>query len=1050
VSFRICAAALLAAACLWQAAWASAPGAGDSGASQAQADMLRRQADLGRQMTDRELEDQSLRRLRLVSGSGDPSWQLYRVRMMTSRGGSERERARPLVEALCKSFPGSFQCVQAQAAYDSTSAQMRLKLQPFYLHESKHEYDKAVAVMQDAFGKDGPVDENLRWLYLRALSQTENGAEKAVAGFEAMLRADPSNSALRARTQPLISSVKAESAAARGIELINKGEDTAGGRLLTHAISADPENSDTDYWKKRLAMSRGSAFMDRADKLLELKHYQDAAAFYRRAASYMPDSPYPQSGLSRALYGAGDLNGAVRHMARAVALSRGESPSEQARLAGALRGLRAEVDANQAARAAENGDHARAAALYRRAAAADPENPWLRHHLASELVELGRNDEARAVFQGEPRSGEDAHARSLIYEKLGDTAAAAAVLAPYAADDPDLQERMRALERDLRYEKASALLEKGQPEEALAALGTPEDAAGWELQSEIFGTLGRPEEAYGAMSRAFNADPTPSRLYSLFKNRLDAGDSKTAASLGRKLFAQAGELEPWQLRGLASGLLDLGLSGRSSAIYAALHQAVDSEPANAPARTRAERDADGESELGWLSSGAGGARGMELDRLYARALARQLGRRPFESAAEYTRALLTPDKPDSWPLSSLRSRASESWQSHNVVLTSGYSYTHDSGHNGYSNLKSRLFINNLSFPLMGGRGHVQTETRSLDAGRLEGGAWDDMFGSCFGYGCGLYGAGRQHASRTAVDAGWRRGDLHFDIGTAPSVSGSGISMNGIQFSLGDTLRFGDFSLGLEAYRRPVTASLLSYYGQRDPWSGHWYGAVSRTGVKVSPSWSRDGLSGFWGSLAIERFTGHNVESNTAIKLMGGWYRDLFSKPNSYLSLGLSGSWWRFKRDLSDYTFGKGGYYSPRDSISFGPSLTWAGRTPRWSARLTGSASASWSHDKATDRYFKKGLTWGGYDDPVEGSYRGYPGDLYSRGSSDSGFNLNIGLEGAAEYRVTDRFVVGAAASFAHTRDYHPASFMLYFRAYLNSWNGDLPLGPQPPAETATW
>ena len=1036
------AALLLAAACILQAAWASpAQGGAAAQAAQAQEGMLRRQADLGRSMADRELEDQSVRRLRLVSGSGDPSWQLYRIRMLCSRGGQDRDQARPLIEELCRSFPGSFECSQARAAFDSSSAQTRLKLQPFYLHESKHDFDKAVEVMESAFGRDGPEDESLRWSYLRAMSRTDKGREKALALFEAMLRADPNNTELRDRTLPVIASIRAEMEASRGIALINADRDLEGSRLLARAISDDPQNSDADYWKERLAMSRGSVFMKRADRLLELEHYQDAAAYYRKAATFIPNSPYPYSGLSRASYGAGDLEGAQRHMERAVALAGGEAASERARLAASLRGIRAEIAASAAARAADDGDHEKAALLYRRAASADPQNPWLRHHLASELIELGRSGEARALVMGESASSEDAHARSLIYEKLGDYASAAAVLAPYAGDEPDLERRMEDLKARIRLEKASGLLDAGDPKGALAALGDPSSPEELLLEGRILEALGRASDAYGAYARAWSLAPEPSTLYLMFRNRLDAGDAGTAAALSRKLFARAGDLEPWQLRGLASGLLDLGLKARSSAIYAALHEAVGGGEG---------READAESELGFLATGAGGAQDGALDRAYARAIAGARAVPPYRSLGEYTRAMLTPDKEEQWPLSSLRARASESYQARNAVFTAGYQYTHDSGHNGYSNLKTRLFISNLSFPLAGGRAHVQAETRGMDAGALSGGPWDDMFGSCFGYGCGLYGAGRQHVTRTAVDVGWRRGDLHFDIGTAPSLSGSGIAMRGVQFSLGDTLRKGDLALGLEIYRRPMTASLLSYYGQRDPWSGRWFGAVSRTGIRISPSLSLGSASGLWSSLAVERLTGRNVASNTALKAMGGWYGDVISRPNSSLSLGLSGSWWHFKRDLSDYTFGKGGYYSPRDSISAGPSVTWRVRAPRWSVQLGAAASVSWSHSKATDRYLRKGRTYGGYDSDENGSFRGYPSDLYSRGSGDAGFNLNVGLDGAAEYRVTERLVVGAAGSFSHTRDYHPASFMLYVRAYFKPWNGDLPMGPQPPAETASW
>lgn len=1006
-----------------------------------QIDTLQRSIDLARKMSDRELEDQSIRRLKLITDSS-PAWSLYYIRMLNARGGKDRESTKKLTDDLCRAYPSSFECSQAKASYEVTSPAMRLKLQSFYMHETNSQFDEAVADLKKIFGKSGPLEEDLRWRYFNAMSQTPNMAQTAVAGFEKMLEDDPFDLRLRERTFKVINSVKAQIAAEHGISLINADRTADGQKLLAMALKTDPDNPDADYWKKRLTMSKGSLYMQRADMLLAKKRWSDAAAYYKKASSFIPDDPYPYSGLSRAFYGLGDLRSALLNMKKAHSLSKNESLSEQRRFGDAVRALEAEIFKNEAGARSQKNDHEGAITLYRKAIDINSQDPWLRYSLASELVALNENDEALLCFDGLKPSDEEAHARSLILERTGDLKGAVSALAPYTAENKALRERARSLITTIRENEADLLLKEGKAYEALLALGSPDDARGLLLKASILEALSKNDEAFEALSATYDKDKDSDTLYRMFENRLNARDPKKALSLASDLFAKRSDLAPWQLRSLASGMLELGLNDKSLSIYDALYKAIG--------RSGDDRDGDSMTARTYLELHEKDLDKATLERGYNKAIARWHGVKPYPDAYAYTKALRTPDRAENWLITSLRSRASSLYLRNTPILTSGFAYTRDSGHNGYSNLKSGLFINNFSFPLLNGRAHIQTETRDLNEGRLSGGQWDDMFGSCFSTGCALYGGGRQRATRTLVDIGYTDGIARFDIGTAPKLSGSGLSMRGLQFSLSSKFTSGDFSLGAEIYRRPVTSSLLSYYGQYDKRSSHYYGAVHRTGILLSPGYSKDGASGFWGSLSFERYQGYNVKSNNAIKIIGGWYKDLFTKPNSDLSLGISGSWWRFREDLSDYTIGKGGYYSPQDSFALGPSLDYRFRNTYWSVELRSSISLSWSRTKAADRYPKKGLTYAQSEYNVATGETGYPSDLNSGSSTSAGFNLNLGLSAIAERRLSSRLVAGGSASFSHTRDYHPAVFMVYLRAYFRPWNGDLPMGPQAPSDTASW
>ena len=111
----------------------------------------------------------------------------------------------------------------------------------------------------------------------------------------------------------------------------------------------------------------------------------------------------------------------------------------------------------------------------------------------------------------------------------------------------------------------------------------------------------------------------------------------------------------------------------------------------------------------------------------------------------------------------------------------------------------------------------------------------------------------------------------------------------------------------EVYRRAKESSLLAFGGQQDPVTGRWWGGVRRTGVAVNLGFDPGHTFGGWTRASFEILRGRHVAHNWDWQLMAGGYARLINKPNHELALGLSGMFWGFERDLSDYAYGQGGY-----------------------------------------------------------------------------------------------------------------------------------------------
>ncbi|MFN3594960.1 MAG: cellulose synthase subunit BcsC-related outer membrane protein, partial [Thiobacillaceae bacterium] len=143
------------------------------------------------------------------------------------------------------------------------------------------------------------------------------------------------------------------------------------------------------------------------------------------------------------------------------------------------------------------------------------------------------------------------------------------------------------------------------------------------------------------------------------------------------------------------------------------------------------------------------------------------------------------------------------------------------------------------------------------------------------------------------------------------------------------------------YREPVRDSVLALLGQRDPTSGMAWGRVMRDGLSLG-GYRRLG-AGPWslaGQVRLEQLTGRSVEDNqhlaAQIELMHG-----FTTPGfRFLQAGPTLGWEGYRRDLSAYTWGHGGYFSPQGFTQAGAAVQFE-TAARADWLLAGRLSAQW-------------------------------------------------------------------------------------------------------------
>lgn len=291
---------------------------------------------------------------------------------------------------------------------------------------------------------------------------------------------------------------------------------------------------------------------------------------------------------------------------------------------------------------------------------------------------------------------------------------------------------------------------------------------------------------------------------------------------------------------------------------------------------------------------------------------------------------------------------------------------------------------------------------------------------------------RQRGAGTNLGFGFVGDDIQWDIG----ATGVGFPVTNLVGGVAKTGNLGRYGYKLEAFRRPITGSLLSYAGAHDPATGAVWGGVVATGASGRLSTDFGPYSSSV-SLNLAALTGKNVEANTRAQLRVAVDRDVWRSNHSVVNLGLTFSAWHYGKDLSEYSFGHGGYYSPRSYASVALPIEWTGRKGAFTWLARGSVSVSRSSSGDTDYFPQSTLLQALARARLaeSGNVPVYPG------SSGSGFGRSF--RGVLEYQVTPNLSLGAQLELDRSAYYAPTNLMVYGRYRFDPVLAPLENRPRP-------
>lgn len=183
----------------------------------------------------------------------------------------------------------------------------------------------------------------------------------------------------------------------------------------------------------------------------------------------------------------------------------------------------------------------------------------------------------------------------------------------------------------------------------------------------------------------------------------------------------------------------------------------------------------------------------------------------------------------------------------------------------------------------------------------------------------------------ARDPRWR-----LRLGTTPL----GLAMEDVVGGLLWQGKAGEHEYKFEIERAAVTDSLLAFGGRRDPHTGIAWGGVRQS--RVAATWSRPFERwGPYAALVLARYDGRHVPDNDYWLVTAGTWHVVTSMPAGAVVLATNVTSFSFERNLSHFTLGHGGYYSPAYFSRAGVSASLEGARGAWRYKLV--ADGGWQH-----------------------------------------------------------------------------------------------------------
>ncbi|MBV9553620.1 MAG: BCSC C-terminal domain-containing protein [Alphaproteobacteria bacterium] len=291
----------------------------------------------------------------------------------------------------------------------------------------------------------------------------------------------------------------------------------------------------------------------------------------------------------------------------------------------------------------------------------------------------------------------------------------------------------------------------------------------------------------------------------------------------------------------------------------------------------------------------------------------------------------------------------------------------------------------------------------------------------------LVPSGEQNATGVGILGSYTYRDFSGQIGTSPL----GFPVTNLVGNVAFTPKFFNdtLSVRLEGLRQPVTDSVLSYagthaslgaanaltggaFGNDSTWGG-----VVKTGGHVTAYYDDQDFFGAYGGAGAAVLTGKNVAENSTRDALLGIYFRPWRGDNWVLRVGVSAFYAGYDKNLSGFTFGQGGYFSPQNYEVLTFPVEYTGHAGPWS--WLASAALGVQHFNADSSLVFP------HNPAAQSALALAGGNTILAGTEETGPAFNF--KGQLEYQIDRTLAIGASASLDNSNNYVEGIGKIYLR-----------------------
>lgn len=272
---------------------------------------------------------------------------------------------------------------------------------------------------------------------------------------------------------------------------------------------------------------------------------------------------------------------------------------------------------------------------------------------------------------------------------------------------------------------------------------------------------------------------------------------------------------------------------------------------------------------------------------------------------------------------------------------------------------------------------------------------------------------------TELSLFWQGREWDADIG----LSAAGFLLPNIEGGLKWKQQDLDRQLIVGAERRVIEESLLSRAGLSDGLTGIEWGGVTRNSIGFDHYLrnTNDGRTTIHTEAHYALLRGKHVEDNSQLTLSGAIHWDLIQRDDFKTQFGLRLGYQHFDKNLSGFTLGQGGYFSPRHHLTLSVPIN----ISRQNGPFEYGASASFGlqyFDEDDSLYYP-------LDNELQQQLAASGNETTHKGESRSSFTTQ--LRAGFEYSLDAKLGIGGLLYSNRDNNFSEAGLALYLRYYFD-------------------